>query len=145
MVPPAPISISSECAPRQRTESLSPGPTRDQSLEWIQHEFFAGLHIIKDLTPHQKETVIDPNVGGVRWSKPLDPTVGCHVNQMKRERRADGEKACNLSAFLKAVDHCVEIDVAETVAVVGEKKLLLLNVRAHGPKPLANIALSRYQ
>ena len=49
-------------------------------------------------------------------------------------------KQAILPLFLNVVDHLVEIDVGQAVAVVGEEHLLVLDVVAHRPQPLADVA-----
>ena len=70
----------------------------------------------------------------------LHVAVGVDVGEVIGERRADGEEAGDLAALLERLDHLVEIHVREPVAVVGEEDLLVLDVVAHRPQPLADVA-----
>ena len=49
-------------------------------------------------------------------------------------------KQAILPLCLELVDHLVQIDVGQAVAVIGEKHLLALDVIADGPEALADIA-----
>ena len=60
--------------------------------------------------------------------------------EMVGERRAHGEEAGELAALLERLDHVVEVDVGQAVAVVGEEHLLVLHVVAHRPQTLADVA-----
>src|SRR5690606_37522334 len=62
------------------------------------------------------------------------------IGEMVGERRADGEETGEFAARLKAGDHIVEIDVGQAVAVIGKEDALTLDLLAHGPEPLADIA-----
>ena len=59
---------------------------------------------------------------------------------MQAEVRARGDEAGDLSALLESLDHGRQIDVGKSVAVVGKKHLLVLEVRSHREKTLPDIA-----
>src|SRR5690606_27419203 len=56
------------------------------------------------------------------------------------QRRTHGEEAGYLAARLETPRHVVEIDIAQTIAVIGEEHVLLLDMGTRAPQALADIA-----
>lgn len=112
----------------------------DKPLKRFGDEFFAVVHVIEDGVAKQKEAAIDPDVRAVRRSELANAAAVIDIGKVIGQRRTYGDKAADFSAALEARDHVVEIDVAETVAVVRKKDFFVLNVSAHRPKSLADVA-----
>src|SRR5579859_7215368 len=62
-------------------------------------------------------------------------TVG--FNQMESLRRRDGNKAGRLVGIEKSLDHHIQIDVGQSVYVIGQENLLIPDVLTDGEEALA--------
>src|SRR5262245_43867934 len=193
-VAPAPISMSSECAPRQSTDSRSPGAAScrafmasrrgaelrahapghvaairhflqqlpvsegvhrtpetlifighemaacDQTFEGLMHQFLALPNEVEDLVAENKKPSVDPDLGLLARTQPLDRTTRIKLRQMEADRRMNGDKAADLSALLEHIDHHVQRGITQPIAVVGEKYLFILDKVPDGDEALPDIA-----
>src|SRR5690606_38898316 len=109
---------------------------RDQTLEGLENEFLAFANVVEDLRSEDKIAAVDPDVGAIRRTELPDPPVLVGVNEMVCKRRPDGKEAGDLPADRETLDHVVEIDIAQPVAVVRNEPRLVAAAIAHSPKPL---------
>src|SRR5215831_9644775 len=61
---------------------------------------------------------------------------------MKADGRVDRDKAADLITLLEAIDHVVQRCVSQSIAIIGEKDLIVLNEMFHCHQSLPDIAPS---
>src|SRR5262249_7098399 len=112
----------------------------DEPGERLEHELLALAHVVEDLGAEDEVAAIDPDVGPVGRAEPRHPAVAVDVGEVIGERWPDGDEAGDLPAALEVLQHLVEVEVAQPVAVVGEEHLLVADVLTHRPQALADVA-----
>src|SRR5258706_4439326 len=111
-----------------------------QALKGFKNEFFAVAHVVEDLQAENEIAAIDPNLGAIGTAKLADAAPLVHVDQMIGQCGAHCEKSGNFAARPEVLQHFFQINIGETVAIVREEKLFILNLRANRPKPFPDIS-----
>src|SRR5579863_769375 len=102
-------------------------PGLDQTVERFEHKLFAVLDVVKDFLAKDKKTSIDPNIGLMTGSDSLHDALLIEFGQMKIDRRMNGDEAGNFSACLELIDHFCKRRIGQSIAVVGQEDLFILD------------------
>src|ERR1700757_2182513 len=99
-----------------------------QALERLNDKLLTFLHIVENLWPKQKETAVDPQIGAVPGPDRAHPALLFYIGHVVGKLRTYRQETGKLAALLKPVQHVVEVDIAQAVAVVGKEYLFALYV-----------------
>lgn len=95
----------------------------DEALEWLVHQLFAGLHIVKDFLAKSKEAPVDPQIGIDNGLNAGNRAVFTQANYVERLGRLHAEEAGNLVLGIKVLHVGIKIQVGQAIAVVGQEDL----------------------
>src|SRR4051812_40870597 len=93
----------------------------DEPGERLDDKLLAILHVVEDFVSQNEVATIDPDVGSRGTAKITDPTIGSDVHQVIGEWRTDRDETGDHVAPLKTLDHIVQGNIREAVAVIGEE------------------------
>ncbi|HEY7763785.1 MAG TPA: hypothetical protein VIB38_02240, partial [Aestuariivirgaceae bacterium] len=111
-----------------------------QSAKRFLDQLLAIVQIFEDVPAKNEEPAIDPKIGILRRSYIVHFSSLIHLNEMQAEVWARGNEAGDLTALAKRLDHQVEINVAQPVAVIGKKHFFVLDMLPHRVETLAYAA-----
>ena len=99
----------------------------DQPIKRLEHQLLAILNAVKDLVPENKITTVDPNLGLMARSQPSHGALRVKFGKMEANRRMNCDETTDHIALFKAIDHIRERSISQSVAVVSEEHVLLLD------------------
>jgi hypothetical protein len=105
----------------------------------VRHEVAVLRDVVEDLRPEDEVAAVLPDRHLLEGADRVDRVVVAHVEAVERRLRWHREQRPDLVGLrAEPGEHVVERHVGEDVGVVGEEHLLVLDVLAHPPQPLAD-------
>src|ERR1044071_9666243 len=110
-----------------------------QAPERLHPQLLAFLHVVEDLPAQSEVAAVDAQGGVGRVLQLAEVVLGVGVDDVEGLGHAHAEERGDLVALHEALDVGAEVEIGQTVRVVGQEHLVALDVLLHAAQALAAV------
>ncbi len=87
----------------------------DQSLKWLDHQFFTVSHVLKNVLLQDEETSVDPQIGFLNGGNVLHEIVLSHRDDVKRLRGTDRQETGYFIMPVKIINIIGQTEIGQSI------------------------------
>ena len=111
----------------------------DQALERFRYQILLRSQILEYLPIEHKIAAIYPDVAGADRTNIIHQSIGAYLDLVQAHIRTDGNKAPDCLLLFVKIDQRWQLQITQSITVVGQKRLFVGQVRLNGLQSFANV------